>query len=53
MRQSKSMPQHDVRIVDGAIRAGVDPRWQTLRWESRTLRDVPSCWVDLIVVVYS
>jgi hypothetical protein len=52
MRHSKCVPQNDVGVVDAAIRVRCYPSGNALRWIARSLRDVATRGVDLVVRVY-
>jgi hypothetical protein len=53
MRQSKSVPQHDVFVVEIRGRVGGYPGWEALRGFAGGLRDMAAGGVELGVVVWN
>jgi hypothetical protein len=52
MSETESVPQDNVRVIDGAIRArGFDPRRQSFGGLAGCLGDVTAGRVDLLVIV--
>jgi hypothetical protein len=53
MGQTESMPENDIRVIDGAVRAsGFNPSWETFRRFAGGLGYVATSWVDLFIVVW-
>jgi hypothetical protein len=52
MRQSESVPQHDVFVVEAGGRVGGDPGWKALGGFAGGLWDVAAGGVELGVVVW-
>lgn len=48
MCDTEGVPEDDVGVVDDCV-AIRDPFRDTSGWLARCLRDVPTCWVDLVV----
>ena len=51
MRDAESVPEHDVRILNGLVAGVCDPLRQTLGRFTGSLRHVAACRMDLIVCV--
>ena len=52
MRDAKSMPEHDICILDAFVTVLLDPFRESQRRLPRGLGDVAACRVELVVLVW-